>query len=140
MHYERKEKILLIIREIIFQFREIILKSPDKRSKITIFSPDCPICKEYLGTTRFKFMFQKYPYSGCDKCFMFDCKTFVTKPMDKTDIEQLKIRLKFWLRVNKELTHLRPWYFLPQNRWRLQDEIKRIDMFFNINKLEKEYE
>jgi len=99
-----KQKILSISREIMYQIREILYKNYNTqelrdKNNIAVFSAKCPVCVTHLENPEKEFTQNKFPYRGCHFCFLFNCMTMETKPTDKFNEDQLRLRLKFWIKV-----------------------------------------
>jgi hypothetical protein len=97
-----------IVTQVMYQLREILYKKLDTKekrdeAKLTIFTPLCPVCKHFLKDPVNQMAETSFPYTGCGDCFLFPCLEMKTRVKDKSDMEQIKRRLRFWLRVSKEL-------------------------------------
>lgn len=124
-----KEKILSCCNEIITQINTIIslnLNSQEKRNNfgITIFSPNCPMCKPYFDLNNYKCNFNICPLSNqVDR----GCLLYKSKPKDKFNIEQIKIRKYFWVDTLNYLKKHNNFIFEIENRSVLQKKIFEID-------------
>jgi hypothetical protein len=123
-----KQKILSIAREVMYQIREILYKGYNTqelrdKNNITVFSDKCPVCVSYLSDPKKEFTCNVFPYKGCHS-FLFNCKTMETKPTDKFNEDQLKLRLRFWIKVVGYVQQLNG----DENLEDVRHEIRQLDV------------
>lgn len=122
-----KQKLIQIVSEIIFQINKILILELDTQEKrnelnITVFSQKCPMCVEYMKD------------SICDKnCFLSNqkqhgCLNSKTKPKNKYNSDELKIRLLFWEKLLHLISIKKDYLFEIKNRKKLQELIIKIDL------------